>query len=555
MLANDLPEIDLLARSDAEDAAIGKTFDGIRSHAPTLEGDHHAVLSLLHHTAQRLVRRESVVHDSLAAGSVEDARAQADETTRRNFGLNMHAAGAFFHLENLSAAGTEKFERSAESRTTDIKRKSLVGFAGHAVDLAFNDFRLANGELEALAAHVLEKHAEVEQAATRHMEFVGRIAWCHAQRNIGFKLAVEALADLAAGDKLAFATTKRTVVDTKDHVQRRLIDLDPLHRNRIVDIAKRVSDIDLAESFDRAEIASGNLAHLSARKTFETIDLEHANLADAAVGAADRNLRAAPENAAVDATDGDASDIVAPSKVGHEHLQWSGFVGDWCGHALDDFLEQLIDALIAGVDTARGPAVTAGRVNHREIKRMVVSAEIDEKVEDLVHHALDARFWTIALVDDHDRLQSKLERFAQDKSRLRHRAFKRVDKQQATVGHAQYALDLSTEIGVAWSVEDVDAVDLSAARTSANRVGHSAILRKNRDAPLALERVGVHDALAAYIKFDDSRLRKHRIDECRLAMVNVSDDCDVTKIRIGHRKTRGKRESVARTRSSTNSFT
>ena len=53
------------------------------------------------------------------------------------------------------------------------------------------------------------------------------------------------------------------------------------------------------------------------------------------------------------------------------------------------------------------------------------------------------------LLIDHDRLEPALERLGEHEARLRHRPLGRVDQHQGAVGHAQHALDLAAEIGVA----------------------------------------------------------------------------------------------------------
>src|SRR5207248_3745154 len=62
----------------------------------------------------------------------------------------------------------------------------------------------------------------------------------------------------------------------------------------------------------------------------------------------------------------------------------------------------------------------------------------------------------IDLVDDDDRLQTLAQRLADNKFGLRHRAVGGVDQYQNPVDHAEDALDLATEIGVAGRVDDVN---------------------------------------------------------------------------------------------------
>ena len=58
-------------------------------------------------------------------------------------------------------------------------------------------------------------------------------------------------------------------------------------------------------------------------------------------------------------------------------MQRRGFIAHRRWHALDDFLEQFVDTLVARVDVARGPSIAPRGVNDGEIKRVIIGAEID----------------------------------------------------------------------------------------------------------------------------------------------------------------------------------
>ena len=74
--------------------------------------------------------------------------------------------------------------------------------------------------------------------------------------------------------------------------------------------------------------------------------------------------------------------------------------------------------------------------------------------------------------------------------------------------------------------EVVDEVELHAA------VADRRVLREDRDALLALELHRVHDALVhVLVLAERARLPQHRVDERRLAVVDVRDDRDVAQVR------------------------
>ena len=94
------------------------------------------------------------------------------------------------------------------------------------------------------------------------------------------------------------------------------------------------------------------------------------------------------------------------------------------------------------------------------------------------------------------------------------------------VDHRQHALDFAAEVGVARRVDDVDAVVAPADR---------GVLRQDRDAALALQRVRVHDAVGHDLaRIERAGLLQELVDERGLAMIDVGDDGDVAELGRGH---------------------
>ena len=94
-----------------------------------------------------------------------------------------------------------------------------------AVDLAQDHLRTRHRQFIALAAHVLDENAQMQQAATGHAELVRVGRGFHAQRDVGLEFALQAVTDLATGDELAFLAGERGLVDLEGHAHRRFVDL------------------------------------------------------------------------------------------------------------------------------------------------------------------------------------------------------------------------------------------------------------------------------------------------------------------------------------------
>ncbi len=138
---------------------------------------------------------------------------------------------------------------------------------------------------------------------------------------------------------------------------------------------------------------------------------------------------------------------------------------------LEDRLEQRLEVVVVGqravlgLVPARG-AVAARRVDDRQVENRVevqvghvvvqVAGEGEQQVVALLDDLVDARVRPVGLVDEQDDGELRLERLAQHEARLRKRALARVDEQHDAVDHAQAALDLAAEVGVARGVDDVD---------------------------------------------------------------------------------------------------
>ena len=119
----------------------------------------------------------------------------------------------------------------------------------HTVDLLGHDLRLADGEFEALAAHLLDEHGQGEFASALDFPGVGALGGQHAQGDVADEFGVEPVLDHAGGDLRALLTAgQRRGVDADGHRDRRFVDLDRRHRARILQIGDGVPDHDVGNA-------------------------------------------------------------------------------------------------------------------------------------------------------------------------------------------------------------------------------------------------------------------------------------------------------------------
>ncbi len=167
-----------------------------------------------------------------------------------------------------------------------------------------------------------------------------------------------------------------------------------------------------------------------------------------------------------------------------------------------------------------------GRVHNRRVELGLVRLELDQQVEHFVVDAHRVRAGSVDLVDHDDRRAVERQSLPEDEARLGHGPIERIDDEQHAIHHAEDALHLAAEVGVARGVDDVDLRPFPPDR---------GVLREDSDAALALERVGIHDALHHDLVLAEcSCLPEHFVHEGSLAVIDVRDDRDVTVFQLCH---------------------
>ena len=113
-----------------------------------------------------------------------------------------------------------------------------------------------------------------------------------------------------------------------------------------------------------------------------------------------------------------------------------------------------------------------------------------------------------------------LKRLLQHKAGLRHRSLRSVHKQDNTVHHFEHTLHLAAEIGVPRCVDNIYLDVL---------IMNRRIFCKNRNPPLALQIVIVHNTLGNNLVFTESpALPEHLVNESCLSVVDVRHDSDIS---------------------------
>jgi hypothetical protein len=125
-----------------------------------------------------------------------------------------------------------------------------------------------------------------------------------------------------------------------------------------------------------------------------------------------------------------------------------------------------------------------------------------------------------------------LEGLLEHEAGLGHGPLRRVHEEEHAVRHAEHALDLAAEVGVAGGVDQVDLDRLARGRVE---VVDGDVLREDRDAALALQGVGVEQGVLGHLAVAEvAALAQQGVHQRRLAVIDVGNDGNIPDV-VSHR--------------------
>ena len=403
----------------------------------------------------------------------------------------------------------------------DVQGQGFPRLAHFAVDGFLDDLGARNGELEALAPHVLDEDGKVQLAAPGDPEFVLLAGWLDAQRDVVEEFPLEAIAQVAAGHVLAFASGEGRIVDLEGHGDGRLVDDQRRQRLDRLGIAERIGDMQLVEAGKGDDLTGRGLFPFDLLEAVKAEYLRHPAVPRGAVGADHRHGGVASDPAALHPADADHADVAGI--VEGAHLKWQRPLRVDLGrrHMIDDGLEQRFHVGPGRRRITGCPALDGGCVDHGEVQLRVGRPQAVEQVEGLIHRPLGPGARAVHLVDDDDRAQPPGQCLGGDETGLRHGAFHGVDQQEHGIDHREDALDLAPEVGMPRCVDDIDAPVPPI---------EGGVLGEDRNAALALEVVRIHHPFGDFAELaEGAGLAQKLVDQRRLAMIHMGDDGDVTQ--------------------------
>ena len=168
------------------------------------------------------------------------------------------------------------------------------------------------------------------------------------------------------------------------------------------------------------------------------------------------------------------------------------------------------------------PALLRGAIDGGEVKLFLGSAEVEHQVEHLLLHHVRAAVRFVHLVYDHHGLQPHLYGFLKHEACLGHGTFESIHEQQTAVGHIEYSLHFSAEVGVSRSVDNVDFCPF---------IVYGNVFGEDSDASLAFQVIVVEYEFAGTLTLSEEvACQQHFIDQGGFPVVHMSYDSYVANI-------------------------
>ena len=179
------------------------------------------------------------------------------------------------HLDALGPAVADQLHHRArrDAGGTSTTRYS-IGSMRLAVDFLDDDARLADRQLEAFAAHVLEQDPRCSRPRPETWNS-SRLSSLGTTRRATFDSSsfISRSRSCRLVTYLPSWPTERRVVDAEDHVERRLVDRDRRQGDRVVEVGDRVADVDVVQADHGADVAGADLVGLDAAEAVEDVEL------------------------------------------------------------------------------------------------------------------------------------------------------------------------------------------------------------------------------------------------------------------------------------------
>ena len=239
---------------------------------------------------------------------------------------------------------------------------------------------------------------------------------------------------------------------------------------------------------------------------------------------ADRNLLILLQRAALYPANGNTAHKLVVVNGRHQHLEGLIQIGLRGRDIVQNGIKQWLEVGAGHIGRIGRNALPGRTEQHGRVQLLVCGIQIQQKLQHLVYHLMDALIGTVNLIDDHNDAVAQLQRAAQHKAGLGHGTFRCIHQQNDAVDHFQDTLHLTAKVGVARRIHDID-LGIS--------VLDGGVFGKNGDAALALQIIGVHHAVHCLLIFPVyAALLEHLVHQRGFAVVNMGDDGYISQLLV-----------------------
>ena len=354
-------------------------------------------------------------------------------------------------------------------------------------------------------------------------EFICGVTVTNTKRNIFEKFSVKSLAKLTGCNELTFLTCKRACIYSKSHLNGRLTNLNELKRLGICCSGKSVTDRNVTRTREANNITHFCVLNGNTKKTVYLIkrhDLCSSRLFVGLVEVANKNLLSDLHTTALYSAYSDTSNVIVVVNGRYKHLKISIKVALGSRHIIKNSLKEgskIASLLVRRVGCSTR---TTRAVKHGGVDLIVVSTEVYKKLKDLVLNLDKTGIGLVDLVYTYDDLVVKLKCALKNESCLRHRTFSCINKKDNSVYHLENTLDLTAEIRVSGSIDNVDLNVL---------IVYRRVLCENGNTPFLLDIIRVHYASNGLLIFSVyTTLLEQSVNKRCFAVFNVRDYCNVS---------------------------
>ena len=358
--------------------------------------------------------------------------------------------------------------------------------------------------------------------AAHHPKGVRGVGLLHAQAHVLAPFGQQPLAQAARRHVAPVASGPRRAVHAEDHFDGRLVDAQQRQRDRALAVGNRLTDLHVLNAGHGHDVARGRGGD---RLPFQTAPAEHLrHFAQYArpVRAAQRVRLGAAHLALQQPADSQTPDVIVVIQIRDLKLYRPARGVPRPRQRGHDRLEQRLQARAGCIQRARSDPGTRVRVHHRKFDLLLGGPEFDEQIVDFVQHLGGPRVAPVDFVEAHEGRQPGFQGFLEHEARLRQRPFRGVHQQHDAVDHRQRAFDLAAEVGMPGRIHEID---LDPAKEQRR------VLGQNGDPAFAFQRERVHHPLDhRRVGAERAALAEQRIDQRRLAVIDVRDDRHVANV-------------------------